>query len=279
MNTIGVIIPWINRPFISSLISGIEIGAKKAGYNVLISQSHDSLETEIKNAQALYSSRVAAVIASLAIETTTYDHFRQFMKGNIPVVFVDRTTDELNSDQVIIDNFEAGFKATEHLIHQGCKRIAHFAGSQNRNVYQERKRGYIEALRKHGLSIDERLIVYGQNLSMEEGTRSMKYICELPDLPEGIFSANDSAAVSAIQYAKQVGLKIPDDIAIIGFNDDPICTIIDPCLSSVTHPAIDLGKIAVKQVLKTSDDNTIIKSEKIILKTDLIIRKSSSRLP
>lgn len=275
-NTIGVIISWINRPFISSLISGVEQAANKAGYNVIISQSHDSYKHEVANAAALFAARAEGLVVSLAMESKKFDHFEQFLRSDIPIVFVDRVTEELNSDMVVIDNFKAGFTATEHLIEQGCRRIAHFGGAQHRNVYFERQRGYIEALKKHQLPVDEKLIFHS-SLSAEDGHKAADYIFSLGEHPDGIFSANDTAAVSAIQNAKGRGIKIPEDLAIIGFNNDPLCMIIDPQLSSISHPAVDMGIIATQQVLKHKSHKEIVTSETVVLKTELLVRASSLR--
>ncbi len=275
-NTIGVIISWISRPFIASLISGIEDVANQAGYNVIISQSCDSYEREVTNTKTLYSSRVAGLIASLAMETQKYDHFMQLQRKDIPVVFVDRVSYEMEADRVIIDNFAAGFKATEHLIAMGCQRIAHLGGSQYRNIYKGRQQGYLEALKKYNIPIDESLILYS-NLSMEEGYKCAEQLLSLPNPPDAIFAANDSAAVSAIQYAKKAGIRIPDELAIVGFNDDPIASIIDPALTTITHPAFEMGRIAALQVLKLKESKSMVQSETIVLKTDLLIRPSSLR--
>lgn len=275
-NTIGIITSWINRPFISSLISGVEMAANKSGYNVIISQSHDSYENEVANARALYGSRIEGLVVSLAMETTNYDHFQKFLKKNIPVVFVDRVPEDINTTKVVINNYEAGFKATQHLIEQGCKRIAHIGGVRHRNVYQERMNGYVAALRKHGLSVDDNLIVESDRLSSEEGFRIADYLINMEDRPDGVFSANDTAAVSLIKYAKSVGVKIPDEIAVIGFNNDPISTIIDPALSTVTHPAIEMGKLAAMQVLNKENQPDIgVQSQTIMLETEIIVRESS----
>lgn len=276
-NTIGVIMSEINRPFISSLISGVEIAANEAGYNVIISQSHDSFEKEVANAQSLYASRVEGLVVSLAMETLAYAHFQQYMENDIPVVFVDRVPEEIGSDKVIIDNFSAGFKATEHLIQQGCKRIAHFGGAQRRNVYRERQKGYIEALRKYDLELDESLIINTYVTNSEEGFKMSRHLMSLDDPPDGIFSANDTAAVSAIQYAKCAGISVPEDLAVIGFNNDPISLIIDPALSTVTHPAVEMGKIAAHQILNHKENKEIVKSRTTVLDTELIIRASSLR--
>jgi len=143
---IGVLVSRINRPFVSSLISGIEETAQKAGYSVMITQSHDSYTDEVNLAEALYSSRVCGIICSLAMETKDVSHFQKFIDKNIPLVFVDRVPREFETYRVMIDNYSAGYKATKHLIEQGCKRIAHLTGSQHRNTYSERKRGNTNAL-------------------------------------------------------------------------------------------------------------------------------------
>lgn len=274
-NTIGVIISLINRPFISSLISGIEEEARKEGYNVLISQSHDSYANEVANAKALYDSRVSGLIVSLATETLHYEHFQQFLQSNIPVVFVDRVPEEFPCNRVVIDNFAAGFMATEHLIQQGCTKIAHFAGAQQRNVYRERYQGYLEALKKYKLPIEENWMLGGNVLSVEEGAKLCARLLDLPNPPDGIFCPNDSSAVGAIQSAKKRGVKIPEELAIIGVNNDPISLIIDPPLSTVTHPAVEMGKIAAQQVLKYREYQDVITSETVVLRTELLERESS----
>lgn len=277
-NTIGIITSWINRPFISSLISGVEMAANKSGFNVIISQSHDSYENEVANAKTLYGSRIEGLVVSLAMETTNYDHFQKFLKKNIPVVFVDRVPDDLNTTKVVINNYESGFKATEHLIEQGCKRIAHIGGVRHRNVYSERMNGYVAALKKHGLEVDSNLIVESDRLSSEEGYRIAEYLINLDARPDGVFSANDTAAVSFIKYAKSVGVNVPEDIAVIGFNNDPISTIIDPALSTVSHPAFEMGKLVAAQVLNQGRlPSELIQAQTIMLETDLIIRESTLR--
>ncbi len=276
--TIGIMIARINRPFVSSLISGIEEAARKADHNVIISQSNDKYENEVKNAKALYDSRIGGLIVSLAMETTNTDHFKQFADSNIPIVFVDRVPQEFNSYRVIIDNYAAGYRATKHLIDQGCKRIAHFAGAQHVNVYNLRKKGYLDALRENGLEVDENLIIDLETLSFEEGRVATNKILDLKNPPDGIFSSNDTAAVSAILCAKEKGVKIPEELAIIGFNDDPISSIVEPSLSTVSHPAMKMGEISTQRILEHSDENLGSSiSEITMLDTKIIVRNSSKR--
>lgn len=276
--TIGIMISRINRPFIASLIMGIENEARKANYNVIITQSDDKYENEVNNAKALYDARIGGLIVSLGMETKDTSHFDVFVKQNIPLVFVDRVPEGFNSYRVIIDNYMAGYRATKHLIEQGCKRIAHFAGAQHVNVYNLRKKGYLDALREKGLSIDEDLIISLKTMSMEEGKKAIKKLLKLENPPDGIFSANDTAAVSAILYAKEKGIKIPEDLAIIGFNDDPVSRIVEPSLSTVSHPAIKMGEISTQKILEHPEKNIDTDvSEITILDTEVIVRNSSNR--
>jgi LacI family transcriptional regulator len=277
--TIGVLIPTVTQPFLSSLISGIEITAQKSGYNVIIMQSHDSYEDEVSMAKSLYSSRVSGIICSLAMETRNTSHFQQFVNSNIPLVFVDRVPKDFNTFRVIIDNYAAGYKATKHLIEQGCTRIAHLtAGSEFGNLYSERKRGYIDALKESNLPIDNELIIVLKTVTYEQGKKACDLLFDMPNRPDGIFALGDIIAVGAIQSAKKRGLKVPQDVAIIGFNNDPISQIIDPNLSTITHPAAKMGKASAEIILKNlkSLKKNEIK-EITFLNTEVVIRESSNK--
>ena len=276
--TIGIMISRINRPFIASLITGIEETARNAGYNVIISQSNDLYKNELNNAKALYDGRISGLIVSLSMETKKLNHFQQFLDTGVPVVFVDRVPENLESYRVIIDNYSAGYKATQHLIDQGCKRIAHFAGAQHVNVYHERKKGYLDALIDNNISIDKKLVINFSTLSFDEGEKATNKLLDMSNPPDGLFSANDTAAVSAIMCAKKRGVSIPDDFAIIGFNDDPIASIVDPGLSTITHPAIEMGKLSAKKILDHLQNLKKEEHQEItVLDTELLIRESSKR--
>lgn len=260
------------------MITGIEKTARKAGYNVIITQSDDKYENDVNNIKALYDARVAGLIVSLGIETKDTSHFDQFVKQNIPIVFVDRVPENFNSYRVIIDNYAAGYRATKHLIEQGCKRIAHLAGAQHVNVYNLRKKGYLDALLESGLQVDEELILDMKTLSFEEGRIATEKLLKFDNPPDGIFSAHDTAAVSAILYAKEKGIKIPQELAIIGFNDDPVSRIVEPTLSTVSHPAMKMGEISTSRILEHATrklDAAV--SEITMLDTEVIVRNSSNR--
>lgn len=276
-NTIGVLVSWVNRPFISSLISGIEEAAREASFNVLISQSHDSLANEMANAKTLYDSRIHALIVSLAMETDSLEHFNELRDNGTPLVFVDRVPDEANCQKVVIDNFSTGFDATQHLIDQGCRRIAILTGNTNQHIYRERHRGYLEALRSNGLPVDEALVKEGCHQTIEEGSEFTQALLQLTNPPDGIFSTNDMAAVGAVKQAKSVGVHVPRDLAIIGLNDDPVCSIIEPQLSSMSHPAKEMGRLAVQRALQMAGSEPDEETPVLSLKTQVIARASSLR--
>ncbi|RJE74595.1 LacI family DNA-binding transcriptional regulator [Reichenbachiella sp. MSK19-1] len=277
-NTIGVIVPRVDRPFISTLISGIESEAKAKGYHVIFTQSHDKIKLEKENAKLLFNYRVDGIIVSLAMETNNYDHFLPFKDKDIPLVFVDRVTESLDTDLVVIDNTQSAQIATQHLIDQGCKRIAHLAGAQHRNVYLNRRKGYEKALLENGFIVEQKCIIELKQLSAEEGYQSAKTLLKQNPRPDGIFTANDTTAVSVIQCAKELGIKIPEELAVVGFNNDPICTIIDPALSTINHPAREMGEIAARQLLSHRIHSETETSNIIKLKTELIQRASSTRI-
>ena len=278
--TIGILIPTVTQPFLSSLISGIEITARKSEYSVIIMQSHDSYDVEVDLAKSLYSSRVSGVICSLAMETKDTSHFRQFSNNNIPLVFVDRVPRDYDTFRVVINNHLAGYKATKHLIEQGCKRIAHLtAGSEFGTLYNERKRGYIDALLEHDLPIDEDLIVSLKEMTYEEGVKGCNQLFDLKKAPDGLFAPGDILAVSAVQTAKKRGIKVPEEFAVIGFNNDPISEIIEPNISTITHPAEKMGKAAAELIIKNLKSVKEEDAKEItFLNTQVLIRESSRKI-
>jgi LacI family transcriptional regulator len=273
--TIGVIVSHINRPFISSLISGIEEVCSLYNYNVIISQSFDSYNKEMEDAKTMFNNRVDGLIVSLAVETVNYDHFTPFLNNNYPLVFADRITFDIDTDKVLIDNFVAAYKATEHLIEQGYKHIGHLAGVQQRHMYQKRQEGYFAALRENNMSVDESLIYYSK-LSYEDGIEGAKKLLKQNLKPDAIFAANDTSAIGFMQVAESFGYSIPSDFGVVGFNNDPMSSIVRPKLSTIDHPAVEIGKKAAEIVLdKVSGKSQSSIPQTITFKTDLIIRCSS----
>lgn len=275
-NTIGVIIPRISRYFFSSAITGIEELARTKGYNVIICQSNDKEAREADCVQTLFASRVDGVIASIAINTINYDHYKTFTNRGIPLVFFDRVCDELETSQVVVDDFKGGFLATEHLISKGCKRIAHISGPQHLNIYINRSQGYLKALRKHNMNIDEELIIESI-LTREDGMSCAKRLLESTNPPDAIFAANDTSALSIILYAKENGIRIPEDLAIVGFSNEPFSEYLNPSLTTIEQSGFDVGTKATELLLGFINNKTGNHQETIVLPVKLIERESSDR--
>ena len=275
-NTIGVIIPRISRYFFSSAITGIEELARTKGYNVIICQSNDQESREADCVQTLFASRVDGVIASIAINTENYNHYKTFTNRNIPLVFFDRVCDELETSQVVVDDFKGGFLAAEHLISKGCKRIAHISGPQHLNIYINRHQGYLKALRKHNLKVDEDLIIESP-LTREDGMACAKKLMESTNPPDAIFAANDTSALSIILYAKRNGIRIPEDLAIVGFSNEPFSEYLSPSLTTIEQSGLDVGTKATELLIDIINNKTGNHQETIVLPIKLIERESSNR--
>jgi LacI family transcriptional regulator len=276
-NTIGVIVPRISRHFFSSAIAGIEETAYEAGYNVIICQSLEQLNREQKIANTLSANRVDGVLISVSMETTDSDYLQIFKKNGTPLVFFDRHCDIPGNSNVVIDDFQGGFDATEHLILQGCKKIAHFSGPQELEIYKNRYKGYKSALEKYNIKLDNNLVISSKLMELD-GIESVKKLLSQPIPIDGIFSSNDTAAISALQYLKGEGIKIPEDIAIVGFSNEPISSVIEPSLTTIDQPGFEIGKIAANLLLEQINNKpgTIV-AETIILKPVLIKRNSSKK--
>lgn len=273
-NTIGVIIPEIVHYFFSSVISGIEDIAYDAGFNVIICQSNERYEREVANTKTLLASRVDGILVSVSKETTDYKHFYNLYNNNVPMVFYDRIVPGLQADQVIIDDFDASYRATRHLIETGRKRIVHFGGPFKLLIGQNRKDGYIKALKEEGIEVDQSLIFEADTFEKAR-LAAMRLVNEKRSF-DGIFAVNDLTAIGAMQTLQKRGIKIPDDVAIVGFSDGRFSGITDPTLTSVDQHGYEMGTIATEMLLKRilATDKEYPYETKI-LNANLIVRGSS----
>ncbi|HWA34986.1 MAG TPA: LacI family DNA-binding transcriptional regulator, partial [Cyclobacteriaceae bacterium] len=275
--TIGVIIPETVNKFFARAIGGIQHVAHQAGYNVITCESDESYESEKSNLQSLVNSRVDGMLISVASETDRTDHFDMLVQKGIPVVFFDRIREELNTSQVVTDNYEIAFAATEHLISQGCKKIAILAGPSNLYNSRNRLRGYVDALKKHGLPVRDHYVFHSQFRAgnFEEHARA---ILDLRERPDAVFAINDYAALELIHFFKKHGLRIPEDIAVMGFNNEVFSKFVEPALSTVDLNAHDLGAAATEILLEQINDPGKEPQKKII-KSKLIVRASTQLQP
>lgn len=272
--TIGVILPQIVHYFFSSVLSGIEDEAEKGGYRVIISQSNENYEKEVKGAQALLEARVCGVLASVAKTTTGYDHFQELIDSDIPIVFFDRICPGILTDRVVVDDYAGVFSAVEHLIRTGCRRIAFFGSPAHLAISNNRRMGYEDALRRHGLAVNKALIKICDNYT--EALALTPLLLELPEPPDAFFAVNDETAIGVLNVVKARGLKIPDEVAVCGFTNNNLGEVSDPLLTSVDQHGYELGATAMK-LLKNrldglADDKRIVSR---VIKTNLVVRQST----
>jgi DNA-binding LacI/PurR family transcriptional regulator len=274
-NTIGVIVPETINQFFARAVGGIQKRADMAGVNVMICQSNESYIAEKRNLQSLISSRVDGLVASISRETDRFEHFAGVLQRGIPLVFFDRICEDIDASQVHTDNFEIAYEGTKHLIEQGCKRIAFVAGPQHLYNSRTRLEGYLDALKKHNLPVLESMIVHSHYRSdkVEEYTR---YFMNMPQRPDGVFAINDYAAIEMMHVMKKSGIRIPDDIAILGFNDESVCRFVEPALSSISHPAHEIGSAAADIVINHIH-HPGLPVERRIVKSKLVVRESTRR--
>lgn len=271
--TIGVIVPEIKHDFFSSAISGIEEVAYQSGYTILVCQSNESYERERVNTNALMHHRVAGVIVSISQNTKSGDHFQELLRRKIPLVFFDRVCEDVNASKVVIDDFKGAFNAVTHLIQRGYKRIAHLAGPKELVICIRRLNGYEEALKHNGLSLQDDLIRYG-GLHEEDGYKSLDFMLNDNIIADAIFAVNDPVAIGAYQRIKEAGLKIPNQMAIVGFSNNKITALVDPPLTTVNQPSFEMGKKAAEILISTIKDGTI-EPQTLTLETELIVRGST----
>ncbi len=275
---LGVIIPQIVHHFFSNVISGIITEAEKFGYSVMLFQSNECYESELKGTQTFKKTMIDGLIISLSDTTYNVDHLTGLQDHKIPVVLIDKVTDLMNASKIVCDDYKGAYEATEHLIKIGKKNIAHITGSLTPMTTKERYRGYVDALKTYDLKIDENLLKYCDLVSEKESYSRTKDLLNYLNPPDAIFCATDPTAIGAINAIKDHGLKIPEDVAVIGFSNWSMSSIIDPPLSSVMQPDYDMGQKAVRLVIDEINnlkDDKPIKFKTHIMKTSLILREST----
>ena len=276
--TIGVIIPEIVHFFFSQVISGIEEVAYNEGYTVMICQSNEKYDREINNVHTLLAHQVAGILVSLSKETSDFQHLNEVKKNGIPLVFFDRTAPELMVDQVINDNRESAFKATRHLLELGRTKIAHFAGPQNLIIGKERKEGYLQALVGAGIEVKEEWCTVAD--SFERAYEEVMRLHRSGNMPDAVFCSNDLTAIGTMKAVRELGIRIPEDVAVVGFSNGIFSEISDPPLSTVDQHGFEMGVLATRMLLnrihpRREGEPPVTR----VVQGDLIIRDSSRIRP
>jgi len=274
---IGVIIPDFMIHFYSEALSGIYKVANQAGYNVMVCQTNERYQNELKSIRSLVSSRVDGLIVAISKETSDFEHLNALNLRKTPLVLFNRVSKEIKASKVVLDDFKSGYKATRHLIDCGCNHIAHIAGPLNLQLSIDRKEGFIKALEKYGLEYDEDLIV-SCDFTIEDGKEAMEKILQTGKKVDGLFTVCDAAAYGAMAVLKSAGYTIPQDVSVIGFTNEPFAKLIEPSLSTISQPSFEMGETAAHLLLKHIENKENFVTETRILETELIERNSTRRL-
>lgn len=273
---IGVIIPEIIHHFFSCVISGVEQVANRNGYNVVIFQSNEQYEREVSICQSILNSRIDGVLVSMSKTTRRADHFRELQQAGIPIVFFDRICGDIDTDRVVVDDFNGAYSAVQHMVLMGCKRIAHLSAPQTMQIAQKRQMGYVQALKDAGLPVYEDLIVQCDN--QEDALLVGEQLMKKENRPDGIFAVNDLTAAGVMYAVKRMGYRVPEDVAICGFTDGLVSTLTDPTLTTVEQHGDKMGEIATNLLLhRIHSEDELIPTVTKVVKTNLIVRESTRR--
>lgn len=274
---IGVIVPEIANYFCSAVIAGIEDIAYSLGYHVIIFQSHEKYEREMMNVKLLSSRRIDGLIISVSNETKKGDHLKELISKGIPVVMFDRICDEVDTPRVVTDDTRGAYDATVHLVEQGYKRIAHVTMASHLSVTKNRMRGYTEALQKCGIPFRKQWVV-PCDFDYTNVKKAVQKLWKTNPRPDAILASGERLAISCFEVLKEMKQRIPEDMAMVGFFDNPVSRFIDPALTAIHQPTFDIGQSAAKLLIEMIENNSLQHQYKTIeLKTTLEIRESSLR--
>lgn len=274
-HTIGVIVPNLDY-VLSMMVRGIDEVALEAGYTVMVCQSNESFGREIVNTRRLLDSLVDGFIISVSSETKSFEHFKKIQERNIPMVVFDRVTPHLTAPTVHLDNEEGGFMATEHLLEQGYKRIAILAGPKNLGISNSRMDGYMNALKKYKIKPDPSLIIHC-DFNQDYAFFATEELLAMKKKPDAIFTISDRMGIGASLAIKKKGLSMPEDIALVSFNNEPIVGLVTPGISSVEIPSFEIGKAAAKLFIETMHHPEDMSGVERIFRPKLHIRESSQK--
>lgn len=268
---IGVIIPEFTHYYFSSVLSGIEEEASSLGYAVMVAQSQERYEREVKICESFYEHKVSGIIVSQAKDTQRYDHFQKLIDHNIPLVFYDRISTGVNASRVVVDDYMGAFTAVSHLIETGCRRIAFYGSPMNMEISKNRFNGYKDALLKNKLAVNENFIRICDNRADAE--MITPDILNQEVIPDAFFAVNDDTAIGILYTAKRMGYRVPDDISVCGFTNGQRAIACDPMLTTVEQRGKRVGEEAVN-ILVSHIEGTIPKNkvERRVVRTRLVLR-------
>ncbi|SFQ83774.1 LacI family DNA-binding transcriptional regulator [Hymenobacter arizonensis] len=274
---LGVIVPYIEGRFFASAVHGIETAASKAGFSVIICQSSEDVVQERKNLETLLSAQVAGILVSVSHTTLDFRHFEKVRKYGVPLVFFDRILEGNNVNAVLLNDREGAYQATRHLLEQGCRRVAHFAGLQHLNIYKNRRQGYLDALQSYGIAPDDDLMT-DCDMTLEGGAACMAELLKLPSPPDAVFAPGDPAVLGALQLLKSRGIRVPQDVALAGFSNEALTLVAEPMITSVDQRTEEMGQAAFRLFTELlAAEGMSFSQRQVVLQPQLVVRASSLR--
>jgi len=271
-SNVGVVVPYINRHFFSNIIRGIEDELYPEGYNVIICQTHGNEKKALDTIMNLLNAQVEGILVSLSMSREKLVHLERVIKKKVPLIFFDRKCELNDISSVMVNDYQGGYDATQHLIHRGRRRIAHLGMEGFTGIYEDRFSGYKDALVKNNLVFEEELVMSIKS-DTEEGAMAIQKLMNLKNPPDAIFSSSDFAALGAYNWLLQNEYKIPDDVCIVGFSNEPFTQFVSPSISSVDQSPRKMGKMVAQVFLDQAND--VSKERKVVLPASLVIRDSS----
>ncbi len=276
--TLGVIVPTISHFHETAMVEGLQSVLQSRGYMMSICVTNESYALEKEYVEKLLANRVEGIFLSISQETYDsghYEHLENILQRHIPLIFIDREYDGVQTGSITVDDYLGAYAATEHLILRGCQRVAHLKGPNGLAVSERRFKGYKDCLEKYHLAFDENLIV-NTNFKAESAIVPTRRLMALSHPPDGVFGVNDYVSIAAMQVILEMGFSIPAQVAVIGFDNLPFSAYLNPALSSVNRSSKLIGEEAARLFLTHLDSN-VSQADNIVLPPELIIRHSTLR--
>lgn len=276
--SIGIVVSSIDNQFFSQVINGMESEAYSQGYNVIITQSHESYNLEVQNVGHLIHRAIDGLLISIATETHDVEHLKKLQAQGLPIVFFDRVSNQIDTHKVIVDNSGGSYQATTHLLDSGFKNIAHITSSVTSSVTHQRLDGYTKALIERGIGVNEDYIKYCLHggLDLNELQQAVDELLALDPRPDAILTASDRITTSTMTLLHKKNIRIPEDMALVGFTNTVLADVLNPSLTSVHQPAFEIGRKATEMLLSIiNSKRPVTEFENVILPTELFIRRSS----
>ena len=273
-NTIGVIVPEIVHYFFSSVLDGIQQEAEKEGYNLLIAHSNEDYKREVRSVETLLEARVCGILVSQSKTTDKFNHFQEILDNNVHLIFFDRICTGINTDKVVVDDYDGSFNAVEHLIETGCTRIAFLGSTPQMPISNNRRMGYEDALLKHRLPVDKSLMKICDTVEMAKEVIPQMLKEEV--VPDAFFCINDEVGAICIQIIKSFGYKVPEDISVCGFTNSFLTEVTYPRMTSVDQHGFEMGKEAVRLLINRIEGKEVREGMvNRLIKTELVVKEST----